>query len=148
MKRIVVINGPNMNMLGVREPDKYGALTLGDIERVIMEEAAALGVGCEFFQSNSEGDIVTAIQNAADAGGVVLNAAAYTHYSVAIRDAISAIAAPVVEVHMSNVSAREGFRHKSLIAPVCAGSISGFGARSYTLALRALVDNGAASGRP
>jgi 3-dehydroquinate dehydratase-2 len=139
MKRIVVINGPNMNMLGAREPDKYGTLTLGGIECAIRDEAAALGVGCEFFQSNSEGEIVTAIQNAADAEGVILNAAAYTHYSVAIRDAVSAIAAPVVEVHMSNVFAREGFRHKSLIAPVCAGSISGFGARSYTLALRALA---------
>ncbi|MDR1572474.1 MAG: type II 3-dehydroquinate dehydratase [Clostridiales Family XIII bacterium] len=139
MKKIAVINGPNMNLLGRREPDRYGSLTLEAINARIEAEAAALGAECEFFQSNLEGEIVTAIQGAWDADGVILNAAAYTHYSVAIRDAVAAIAAPVVEVHMSNVHAREGFRRRSLIAPVCAGSISGFGAAGYSLALLALL---------
>ena len=139
MKRIVVINGPNMNLLGIREPDKYGYLTLEMINDRITGEAAALGAECEFFQSNSEGGLVGAIQDACDSDGVILNAAAYTHYSVAIRDAIAAIAAPVVEVHMTNTRAREAFRRESLIAPVCAGSVAGFGALSYVLALYALL---------
>ncbi|MDR0424485.1 MAG: type II 3-dehydroquinate dehydratase [Clostridiales Family XIII bacterium] len=138
MKKIIVINGPNMNMLGTREPGIYGKLSLEDIEGLINREAAILGAACTFFQSNSEGGIVTGIQNAAGADGVILNAAAYTHYSIAIRDAISAIAAPVIEVHMSNIYARESFRAKSVLAPVCIGTISGFGADSYVLALHAL----------
>ncbi|MDR1192922.1 MAG: type II 3-dehydroquinate dehydratase [Peptococcaceae bacterium] len=139
MKTIVVINGPNMNLLGRREPEKYGAATLAAISEALAREAAQLGARCEFFQSNAEGELVTALQEAGGADGVILNAAAYTHYSVAIRDAIAAIPAPVVEVHMSNVYAREEFRHHSLLAPVCRGVIAGFGAGSYSLALRALL---------
>jgi 3-dehydroquinate dehydratase-2 len=139
MKRIAVINGPNLNLLGTREPDKYGHETLESINGRIARMAAELEVECEFFQSNSEGEIVSAIQHAADSAGVILNAAAYTHYSVAIRDAIAAIAAPVVEVHLSNVHSREEFRHSSMIASVCKGVIAGFGAESYILALCALA---------
>ena len=138
MKTIVVINGPNMNMLGQREPEKYGSETLEDITKRIALEAEASGLQCVFYQSNGEGDLVTAIQQAASSDGVILNAGAYTHYSIAIRDAIAAIPTPVVEVHMSNVYAREEFRHISVIAPVCIGSIAGFGADSYLLALHAL----------
>ena len=140
MKKIAVINGPNMNMLGKREPDKYGAMSLAALNEKLAEKAAALGVRCEFFDSNSEGALVTAIQNAGDADGIILNAAAYTHYSVAIRDAVAAIDAPVVEVHMTNVAAREDFRRNSVLAPVCKGSIAGFGAQSYALALYALAE--------
>jgi len=143
MKHIHVINGPNLNLLGSREPDKYGFETLEDINRQLAQTAMELGMRCEFFQSNVEGEIVTAIQNAAASGGVILNAGAYSHYSIAIRDAISAIPAPVIEVHMSNVHAREDFRHASAIAAVCRGSIAGFGADSYKLALYALAPCGA-----
>ena len=139
MKKIIVINGPNLNMLGQREPDKYGNETLEEINRRISRESEKLGAECEFFQSNVEGDLVTAIQNAAGKDGVILNAGAYTHYSIAIRDAVAAIPAPTVEVHMSNVCAREEFRHSSVIAAVCKGTIAGFGADSYILALRALA---------
>jgi 3-dehydroquinate dehydratase-2 len=139
MERISVINGPNLNLLGTREPDKYGRETLEAINGRLSTEASKLGAECEFFQSNSEGDIVSAIQRVSDARGVILNAGAYTHYSIAIRDAIAAITAPVVEVHLSNVHAREEFRRVSVIAPVCLGVITGFGAQSYSLALRALM---------
>ncbi|MDR2355586.1 MAG: type II 3-dehydroquinate dehydratase [Clostridiales Family XIII bacterium] len=141
MKRISVINGPNMNLLGKREPDKYGAASLAELNETLTRKAAALGVHCEFFNSNAEGALVTAIQEAADADGIILNAAAYTHYSIAIRDAIAAADAPVVEVHMTNVAAREDFRRVSVIAPVCKGSIAGFGAQSYVLALYALAED-------
>jgi 3-dehydroquinate dehydratase-2 len=140
MKKIVVINGPNMNMLGTREPEKYGAMSLAALNEKLAARAAARGAHCEFFHSNAEGELVTAIQKAADADGVILNAAAYTHYSIAIRDAIAAIKAPVIEVHMTNVAAREDFRRRSVIAPVCRGSIAGFGAQSYLLALYALTE--------
>ena len=139
MKKIMVINGPNLNMLGKREPGIYGSTTLADIEGMIVARAAELGAECEFFQSNIEGEMVTAIQNAGAYDGIILNAAAYTHTSVALRDAISAIKAPVVEVHISNVYARESFRHISLTAAVCKGVISGFGAKSYIFALEALA---------
>jgi 3-dehydroquinate dehydratase-2 len=139
LKKIVVVNGPNMNLLGVREPDRYGRETLESVNKRIEEEAAKLGASCEFFQSNSEGELVSAVQRAAQADGVILNAAAYTHTSVALRDAVAAIAAPVAEVHMSNVHAREDFRRVSLIAPVCRGVIAGFGVESYILALYALA---------
>ena len=134
-----VINGPNLNLLGQREPDKYGELDLAGIEGLVGSLAGRLGVRCEFYQSNIEGELVDAIQKAGGSDGVVLNAGAYSHYSVAIRDAIAAIAAPVVEVHLTNVFAREDFRHESVIAAVCQGSISGFGAQSYLLALQALA---------
>jgi 3-dehydroquinate dehydratase-2 len=139
MKRIVIINGPNLNMLGEREPGVYGADTLDGINEWLSAEAERLGAEVDFFQSNVEGEIVTAVQEAGSADVIVLNAGAYTHYSIAIRDAISAVKAPVVEVHLSNVYAREDFRHVSVIGPVCKGSISGFGKDSYLLALRSLI---------
>ncbi|MCX7984570.1 MAG: type II 3-dehydroquinate dehydratase [Bacteroidetes bacterium] len=131
--KIVVINGPNLNLLGIREPHIYGTLTLKDIETQLQQKFSQ--VAFEFFQSNCEGDLVTALQNAATAHGIVLNAGAYTHTSYAIRDAIAAITTPVIEVHLSNTHAREGFRHISVIAPVCKGIIAGFGAASYELAV-------------
>lgn len=137
--KILVINGPNLNMLGTREPEKYGTQTLEEINSRITEEAGALDIVCGFFQSNSEGELVTAIQNAHDSvDGVILNAGAYTHYSYAIRDAISAISVPVVEVHLTNIHAREEFR-QSVISAVCLGTIAGFGADGYLLALSALA---------
>jgi len=139
MKKIVVINGPNLNLLGTREPDRYGTDSLEEINGKVAKEAERLGAQCEFFQSNVEGELVSAIQNSGNTDGIILNAAAYTHYSVAIRDAVAAVSAPVIEVHLSNVFARENFRHTSMIAPVCRGSIAGFGAKSYCLALHALI---------
>ena len=139
MKRIAIINGPNLNLLGSREPDKYGDKTLDEINALVSREAETLGAACEFFQSNSEGELVTAIQRASAADGIIINAGAYTHYSIAIRDAIAAAAAPAIETHISNVHAREEFRSVSVIAPVCTGVIAGFGANSYILALRAFL---------
>jgi len=140
MKKILVINGPNLNMLGVREPEVYGDMTLDAINTRIASEAEVMRIEVDFFQSNSEGGIIDAIQSAeGEADGIILNAGAYTHYSYAIRDAISSISVPCVEVHLSNIFARDDFRHDSVIAPVCAGHISGFGIKSYLLALRALV---------
>ncbi|MDR1482784.1 MAG: type II 3-dehydroquinate dehydratase [Synergistaceae bacterium] len=139
MKRVAVINGPNLNLLGTREPDKYGDRTLDEINWLVSREAESLEISCEFFQSNSEGELVTAVQLASDSDGIIINAGAYTHYSIAIRDAIAAIAAPAVEVHISNVHAREDFRRVSVIAPVCVGVIAGFGSNSYILALHALA---------
>ncbi|MDR0382321.1 MAG: type II 3-dehydroquinate dehydratase [Oscillospiraceae bacterium] len=138
-RRIAVIHGPNLNLLGTREPGIYGAETLEEINRRLTEAAGAFGAVCECFQSNGEGELVSAVQRAAGADGVILNAGAYTHYSIALRDAIAAIGVPVVEVHLSNVYAREAFRHNSVLAPVCRGVIAGFGADSYLLALRALL---------
>jgi 3-dehydroquinate dehydratase-2 len=139
MKRVFVINGPNLNMLGVREPGVYGSETVDEINAWLAGESAKLGFEISFFQSNVEGEIVTAIQDAGSADGIVLNAGAYTHYSIAIRDAVAAVAAPVVEVHLSNVYAREDFRHVSVIGPVCKGSIAGFGRDSYLLALKSFA---------
>ena len=139
MKRIIVVNGPNLNLLGSRERAIYGSETLDAVNRRIARMAAKLGAECEFFQSNSEGELVTAIQRARHAAGVILNAGAYTHYSIALRDAVAAIEAPVVEVHLSNVHRREEFRRVSMIAPVCRGVIAGFGPESYLLALCALA---------
>ena len=134
--KIVVMNGPNMNLLGQREPHIYGGRTLPQIEEALTALGKELGVSVSCFQSNMEGELVTALQRAdVEADGVILNAAAYTHTSVAMRDAISAIKIPVVEVHLSNPQAREDFRKTSYIAAVCAGSISGFGEQSYALAL-------------
>jgi len=139
MKKIAVINGPNLNMLGSREPGKYGTETLDSIIIRIEALAASLDAQCEFFQSNIEGEIVTAIQEAGDTDGIILNAGAYTHTSVAIRDAVLAVKAPVVEVHLTNVMNREEFRHISMISAAAKGVISGFGGDSYLLALRALT---------
>ncbi len=137
MKKILVINGPNLNMLGTREPGIYGKLTLKDIENALKAEAQKSGTEIEFFQSNSEGEIVDKIcstKNVFDA--MIINPAAYTHTSVAIRDAISAVAIDTIEVHISNVYSREEFRHTSLIAPVCVGQIAGLGAYGYIAALK------------
>jgi len=138
--RIVVIHGPNLNLLGQREPGIYGSLTLDQINNLLLEHARDIGVDLRTFQSNSEGGIVDAVQEAGRwANGILINAAAYTHTSIAIRDAISAVNLPAVEVHLSNVHAREAFRHKSHIAPVCLGVVAGFGWRSYILGLDGLV---------
>lgn len=139
--RILVINGPNINLLGTREPEIYGALTLEKINEELREFAASIGVEIETFQSNIEGEIVDKIQQAKNnCEGIVINPAAYTHTSVAIRDAISAVAMPTVEVHLSNIHSREEFRKHSFIAPVCIGQIAGFNAESYKLGLKGLVD--------
>lgn len=134
--KILIINGVNMNMLGIREPEKYGTMTLKDLEKELYAFSFELGIDIETFQSNFEGEIVEKIQSSAgNFDGIVLNAAAYTHTSVAIRDAITAVNVPVTEVHMTNIHSREEFRKNSLIAPVCIGQISGFGTDSYKLGL-------------
>lgn len=139
MKTYLVLNGPNLNLLGKREPGVYGTEDYAAVCARIARAAQALGVEVVFDQSNSEGGLIDRLHAAMDRyDGVVLNAGAYTHYSYAIRDAIASISVPVVEVHMSNVHAREAFRHESVIAPVCRGQIAGFGVQSYILALRAL----------
>lgn len=138
--KVLVLNGPNLNLLGTREPSVYGRQTLDDIAKGLREQADAAGVELDFRQSNVEGDLVTWIQQArGTANAIILNAAAYTHTSVAIRDAIAAAGVPTIEVHLSNIHAREEFRHVSLIAPVCRGVIAGFGALSYSLALQASI---------
>jgi len=139
--KILVINGPNLNMLGIREPEKYGTTTFAELEKGIYAYSFELNIDVETFQSNSEGEIIDKIQKAfADFDGILINAGGYTHTSVAIRDALSAVNIPCVEVHMTNIHAREDFRHKSLIAPICIGQISGFGADVYKLGLKALSD--------
>ena len=146
MTDILVINGPNLNMFGVREPEIYGADTLSDYEAKIAALCEEIGKSCRFFQSNHEGELVTAIQNAACTGtvdaarGIVINAAAYTHTSVALRDALSLFSGPKIEVHVSNVMKREQFRHDSFISAVCNGIIIGLGVNSYLLAVRAITD--------
>jgi len=138
---ILFLNGPNLNLLGRREPAVYGKATLADIEQMVKKHASKLGVDVEFRQSNSEGELVSWIQEApGKCAAIVLNAAAYTHTSVALRDAISAAGLPVIEIHLSNVHAREEFRQKSLIASVCKGQIAGFGPYSYILGLQAAVN--------
>jgi 3-dehydroquinate dehydratase-2 len=138
--KILFLNGPNLNLLGTREPEVYGRITLADIEAAVRRRAAELKVDVDFRQSNLEGDLVNWIQGAKNTFQViVINAAAYTHTSVALRDAISAMGVPTIEIHLSNIHAREEFRHKSLIAAVCVGQICGFGAKSYLLGLEASV---------
>ncbi|HEX4644297.1 MAG TPA: type II 3-dehydroquinate dehydratase [Verrucomicrobiae bacterium] len=139
--KLLFLNGPNLNLLGQREPEVYGRTTLADIEARVRERAAKLGASVEFYQSNLEGELVAWVQQAKGKFDViVLNAAAYTHTSIALRDAISAVGIPTIEIHLSNIHAREEFRHKSLIAPVCRGQITGFGANSYVLAVEAAVN--------
>jgi 3-dehydroquinate dehydratase-2 len=139
--KILFLNGPNLNLLGQREPEVYGRTTLKDIEGKVRERATRLGAEIDFRQSNLEGELVAWIQQAKGKFDViVLNAAAYTHTSIALRDAIAAVGVPTIEIHLSNVHAREEFRHKSLIAPVCRGQIAGFGPNSYVLAVEAAVN--------
>ncbi len=138
--KIVVIQGPNLNMLGLREQNIYGPMKLEQIHEQMRGVAQQNGVEIEFFQSNLEGELVDRIQEClGDADGIIINAAAYTHTSIAIRDAIAAVALPTIEVHITNIHAREEFRKKSLIAPVCAGQIAGFGPFSYHLAMVAML---------
>ena len=138
--RVLVINGPNLNLLGKREPGLYGHTTLGEIEARMRALARELGLELSFVQSNSEGGLVDAIQAAAGtAAAIIVNPAAYTHTSIAVRDALAAVGLPAVEVHLSNIHAREEFRQSSLTAPACRGVIAGFGPESYLLALRAVT---------
>ena len=140
MGKILVLNGPNLNLLGTREPEIYGSLTLEDINERLRRRAEAAGLDMECLQSNHEGVLVDAIQAARGrVDYIILNAAAFTHYSIAIRDAISAVDVPVIEVHLSNIHQREEFRHKSVIAPVVLGQIAGLGAESYMAALEAII---------
>ncbi len=139
--KILILHGPNLNLLGIREPGVYGNVGLEEINARILDFGKKLNLEVTCYQSNHEGSLIDALQEARNwASGVVINPGGYTHTSVALRDAISAIAIPVVEVHLSNIYAREEFRHKSLISAVCKGKISGFGWRSYLLGIQALYD--------
>lgn len=135
--QILVLNGPNLNLLGTREPDTYGTQTLSDLENLVRTRFK--DVDFQFAQSNHEGELIDYLHGARGYDGIVLNAAAYTHTSVALRDAIAAIDVPTIEVHLSNVHAREAFRHHSMLAPVCRGVISGLGMTGYLLAVEALI---------
>ncbi|HHI82036.1 MAG TPA: type II 3-dehydroquinate dehydratase [Rhizobiales bacterium] len=138
-KPVFILNGPNLNMLGGREPSVYGAATLADIEQLCISKARSLGLECDFRQTNHEGELVAWVQEARDHScGIILNAAAYTHTSVALHDALRMIEGPVIEVHLSNVYKREEFRHKSFVSGVAQGVICGFGPQGYELALDAL----------
>lgn len=140
MPRILVLHGPNLNLLGTREPEIYGYTTLDDINTMIAARAAEAGIETAFYQSNHEGDLVDAIQQANHKFDfIIFNAAAFTHYSIAIRDAIAAIDVPVIEVHLSNIHQREEFRHTSVLAPVAMGQICGLGVESYLAALDAII---------
>lgn len=137
---ILVVNGPNLNLLGQREPGIYGSTSLADIERSVRSRASEAGASIEFFQSNSEGGLIDYLQaNGPASAGVILNGAGFTHTSVALRDCVASLSVPVVEVHLSNIHAREEFRHTSLTAPVVRGIIAGLGARGYLLALEYLI---------
>lgn len=139
MKKYLVINGVNLNMLGLREPEVYGKNTLADLEAMVTAKAKDLGVAVDFFQSNFEGEIVEKIHGAMGAyDGIIINPGAFTHYSYAIRDAFGSVKLPVIEVHISNIHKREEFRHTSVIVPECVGQICGLGMKGYELALEAL----------
>lgn len=139
MKKVLIINGPNLNMLGIREKSIYGADTLDSINAEIKAYGDELNIECDFFQSNCEGEIITKIHSVlSEYDGCIINAGAYTHYSYAIRDAIACVNKPFIEVHMSDVMAREEFRHISVIREVCKDVIAGFGKKSYTMALKAI----------
>lgn len=139
--KILLLNGPNLNMLGTREPEKYGSITLSDIEKMMLEKANKLGVELESFQSNHEGEIIDKIQSLKGSfDGLIINAGGYTHTSVAIRDAISSVSIPTVEVHMTNIHAREEFRHTSYISGVSIGIVAGFKEKSYIYALEGLLE--------
>jgi 3-dehydroquinate dehydratase-2 len=139
--KILILHGPNLNLLGTREPEVYGSMTLDEINKKMIELGDGLGVEIKCLQSNHEGALIDALHDARTwANGVVFNPGGYTHTSVALRDAISAIAIPVIEVHLSNVYAREEFRHRSLVSAVCKGKVSGFGWHSYELGLRGLME--------
>ena len=140
-KKIFVIHGPNLNMLGIREPEFYGTLTMDEINASLAELAKSLNVELDFFQSNSEGALIDKIQSAyQNADGIIINPGAYTHYSYAIRDALSAVMLPAIEVHLSDINAREEFRRISVTKPVCKAQISGLGKEGYLLALRELME--------
>lgn len=140
MKNILLINGANLNMLGIREPEKYGNKTIKDIENDVIESGKNFGANIDVWQSNIEGEIVEKIQKAKDVyDGILINAGGYTHTSVVIRDAIASVNIPTVEIHMTNIHSREEFRHTSLLSGVCVGIVAGFGEHSYTLALEGLL---------
>ena len=142
MTSILILNGPNLNLLGQRQPEVYGSTTLSDIEKMSHDAAASLGVTLAFQQNNSEGDLVDQIHAARGVhDGIILNAGAYTHTSIALMDAVSSVELPVIELHLSNIHAREEFRHVSYIAKVALGVICGFGAHGYPLALQAMVEH-------
>ncbi|WAM32471.1 type II 3-dehydroquinate dehydratase [Caldicellulosiruptor naganoensis] len=142
MKKILIINGPNLNLLGVREKNIYGTTTYNELLEIISKKASELGLDVLFFQSNHEGEIIDRIHRALEENieGIIINPGAYTHYSYAIHDAIKAVNLPTIEVHISNIHAREEFRKRSVIAPACIGQISGFGIKSYIIALYALKE--------
>ena len=138
--RILLLNGPNLNKLGTREPEIYGTATLADVERLVAERAARFGAEVRSFQANSEGELIDWLQDEQEAAdGLIINAGAYTHYSIALRDAVAGCELPAIEVHISNVYRREAFRHESLLSPVCSGTIVGLGVQGYALAVEALA---------
>ena len=139
--RVFVLNGPNLNLLGTRKPEIYGTTTLADIEQQMRHRAEQLGIAMDFMQSNHEGSLIDAIHNAkGNYQYLIINAGAYTQYSYAIRDAIESVEIPAIEIHLSNIHAREAFRHDSVLAPVCVGQICGFGVKSYLLALQYVAE--------
>lgn len=141
MRKLIIINGPNLNLLGVREKSVYGSETLKDLEKYILNKCETLNICVDFFQSNHEGDIIDTIHNSMDLyDGIVINPGAYTHYSYAIHDAIKSINIPVVEVHISNIHGREDFRSKSVTAKACIGQICGFGFSGYVLSIHAILE--------